>query len=104
MRGQKQDPGDARVPEWAEDKPIACIQGPFDGQWFTSTEWEHRLRAAKRMVDLLEKEPITYARRSGKATKQKVMAILGYVPTGKKFQHPAHGTVFGDAWVYRPKQ
>lgn len=100
----KRNPDSVTVPEWATMQPLACIGGPFDGQWFTGPEWEHRLRAAKRMEDATAGKVIMYARRAGKSTKIKQQAILSYVPSGKKFQHPMHPTVFGDAWIYRERR
>jgi len=34
------------------DALVVCVDGPYEGMWFTWSDWRQRVRAARRMVAL----------------------------------------------------
>jgi hypothetical protein len=71
--------GDQKLPQWAGEKLVVCEGGPKDGQWFFLADWEHMVRAAKRMADVEEQVP----------------PVLQYVATKDVKPHPDYPTLFG---------
>jgi hypothetical protein len=40
------------APSWTREPLVACVGGPFDGQWFTEDQWRTRRDATERMQQI----------------------------------------------------
>jgi hypothetical protein len=65
---------------------IAVLGSPLDGQWFTWTDWQTRLRAAAYMAD-----------RTGRRS-----PVLDYIPAGYQVPNPVLAHTRGWAAIHRP--
>ena len=72
------------APSWTSEKLVTCDSGHYAGQWFTLTEWEHRLRATARMQELTPDRPAP---------------CLEYKRTTRTADHPTHPYVTAQVWT-----
>ncbi len=83
----EQAPTDGSVlPDWAEQDPVVCVDGPMAGHWYTAHDWATRQASAHAMAQLHQRSVSTSA----------------YVPAGRHVTHPSAAGVTGTALTYQP--
>ena len=70
-------------PAWANEDLIVCQGGPWDGWWFTATDWHERQDAAAWMA----------------ARHQRPTAISTYTATDTRQDHPRILDASGTVWT-----
>ncbi len=79
--------GDGSVlPDWAEQDPVVCVDGPMAGHWYTAQDWATRQASAHAMAE----------------RGQRPVPASAYVPTGRHVTHPNAAGVTGTALTYEP--
>jgi hypothetical protein len=82
--------GPGRVPGWATERLIACLDGPLAHMWFTDADWTARVEAARYL----------HTERG-----QRRGPVLDYVVDAVADRpHPQHPQILGHAARYRPQR
>lgn len=76
-----------KVPDWALDDLVACGRGPYEGHWYTQSQWAMRGVNQQRMRDL---------------GSTRSWGALDYVLTREQVPHPGFPQVMGIRAVFQP--